>query len=293
MPVHPTLITELNAGDSSRASHVWRVDSDAGSEVYRRSWWTAPDVSAFMLGLSRLFGVDPRDLQATADTYRFWRDLHVWKVPEPLGLTDFQGAQALRLEFVSGEPSRHFNDVDVRELGRQVARIHAHQAAHFGDVLGRHQTPLGDFYARALEVVTEVAPKYQHANWQRHWDEVDAAFKAAPPPSAAVPMLLDWNGSQFVWRDGYPFALVDVEASALAPIELDLCFWEVLLERRRVRQFLSGYTKVRPLPDLKPHRKACRLILLALESEGSPPLMKWVRLSPHFDDATPYLSPSP
>ncbi|MFC3859892.1 hypothetical protein ACFOPQ_03820 [Deinococcus antarcticus] len=274
-------VTELNAGDSSHASHVWRVDFGGRSEIYRRSWWATPEVSAFMLGLNRLFGVDPRDLQATADTYRFWSELKVWRVPEPLGFTEFQGSQALRLEFIEGT-SREFDDLDVTELGRRVAQLHAHPFQVFGDVLGRHQTPLSSFSARALQVVQEVAPKYQHANWLPHWDEVERIFTMSPAPSFAVPMLLDWNGTQFVWREGQPFALVDVETSALAPVELDLYFWEVLLNRKQIRQFISGYTQIRPLPDLKPHRAACRLILLALESEGSPPLTKW--LSPHFDD---------
>lgn len=280
--------TELNAGESSRASHVWRVDGSEGTEIYRRSWWTTPEVSAFMLGLNRLFGVDPRDLQATADTYRFWRELNVWAVPEVLGITEFKGAPALRVEFMAGE-TQQFDDLDATELGRRVALTHRYEAAHFGDVLGQQQRPLSEFYARACEMVREVAPKYKPANWQPHWDEVVAAFRSAPAPSVAVPMLLDWNGTQFIWRDGQPFALVDVEASALAPLELDLCFWELLLNGEQVGQFAAGYTKIRPLPDLKAHRTACRLILLALESEGSPPLMKWLHLSPHFDDAIPYL----
>ncbi|MFC6659205.1 hypothetical protein [Deinococcus multiflagellatus] len=57
--VEPGTVTELNAGDSSRASHVWRVETAAGPEIWRRAWWTEPEVSAFMLGLGQLFGVDP------------------------------------------------------------------------------------------------------------------------------------------------------------------------------------------------------------------------------------------
>ncbi|WP_234944639.1 hypothetical protein [Deinococcus radiodurans] len=75
-------MTELNAGNSSRASHVWRVDDGQRSEIYRRSWWTTPEVSAFMLGLGQLFGVDPRDLHATESAYGFWRELGVWTVPQ-------------------------------------------------------------------------------------------------------------------------------------------------------------------------------------------------------------------
>ena len=268
-------VTELNAGDSSRASHVWRVDGPNGAEIYRRSWWTSPDVSAFMLGLNMLFGVDPRDLQATTDTYRFWRDLGVWKVPEVLGLTEFQGGPALRLEFIAGD-SQQFDDVDATQLGRSIARVHQHQAAFSGKVTGDSGQSLSDFYPRALEVVRQIAQKYQPANWEPHWAEVEQAFQNTPAPKFAVPMLLDWNGTQFIWRDGQPFALVDVEASAFAPPELDLVFWEVLLSASQAHEFALGYWAIRPMPDLSLHRAACRLLLLALESEGSPPLLDWL-----------------
>lgn len=275
--------TELNAGDSSRASHVWRVELPTGAVILRRPWWTSPEVSAFMLGLSRLFGVDPRDLHATADAYRFWGTLDAWTVPEVLGFTDFQGSPALRVEFVPGEPARDLREADAAELGRQVARVHAHTADGFGPVTGSPAQPLADFYARALEVMREVAAHFGPEAWADHWAEVEAAFVQAPAPTSTVPMLLDWNGSQFVWRDGQPFALVDVEASALAPPELDLCLWELLLTSEGARNFRAGYREHLPFPDLGPHRAACRLILRALEAEGASPLPEWLRLPAHFD----------
>ena len=280
-------ITELNAGESSRASHVWRVDLPTGPQIYRRSWWTSPEVSAFMLGLSKLFGVDPRDLHATAEAYRFWGSLEVWAVPQPLGLVEFRGTPALRVEFVEGE-SGTFEAVEARELGRKVARIHTHTADFFGDVNGKTRQPIKEFYPRALQAIREVAPSYQPAKWQAHWAEVEKIFAAAPPPSFAVPMLLDWNESQFVWRGGFPFALVDVEASAFAPPELDLAFWEVLLSAAQAQDFAAGYREICPLPDLFSVRAACRLILLALESEGSPPLEKWLGLPAHFTALSPH-----
>lgn len=274
--------TELNAGDSSRASHVWRVDLPTGPEIYRRSWWISPEVSAFMLSLSKLFGVDPRDLHATAEAYRFWGRLGVWAVPQPLGMTEFRGAPALRMEFIAGEAGS-FTKADARELGRKVAQLHAHSADFFGDVTGQNRQPIAEFYPRALQVLREVAPRYQPANWQAHWAEVERLFAAAPAPQAAVPMLLDWNESQFVWRGGFPYALVDVEAGVFAPPELDLCFWEVLLPASQAPDFAAGYRDIRPIPDLSPVRAACRLILLGFESEGSPPLQSWLSQSTHFE----------
>ena len=43
--------TELNTGNSSRASHVWRVDGPQGTYVARRPWWTNPEVSPFRVHL--------------------------------------------------------------------------------------------------------------------------------------------------------------------------------------------------------------------------------------------------
>lgn len=277
-------ITELNAGDSSRASHVWRVDPPGGPPlILRRAWWTAPEVSPFMLGLNRLFGVDPRDLDATADAYRFWRALGAWAVPETLGRVAFQGAPALGVAFVPGDPARNLHGADAAELGRRVARVHAHTSATFGDVTGRAGRRLDSFYPEARRVVREVAAHFGPSTWADHWPEVEAAFAAAPTPTHAVPMLLDWNGTQFVWRDGQPWALVDVESSALAPPELDLCLWELLLTPPGAAQFRAGYTERRPFPDLGPHRAACRLLLRALEVEGSPPLPGWLGLPAPFD----------
>ncbi|WP_216328625.1 hypothetical protein [Deinococcus aestuarii] len=275
-------VTELNAGDSSRASHVWRVELAGGPVIVRRPWWTTPDVSPFMLGLTGLFGTDPRDLRAVSATYGCWREVGVWAVPEVLGQVDFRGSSALVVEFVEGGPSRELPEADAAELGRRVARVHAHALGAFGDVPGRTRFPLTEFYPRALSVVREVAAHFDPDAWAPHWPGAEAALTAAPSPTRAVPMLLDWAGSQFVWREGQPFALVDVEASALAPPELDLCLWESLLTPEGAQDFRAGYAERLPFPDLDPHRAACRLILRAMEVEGSPPLHDWLALPPLF-----------
>lgn len=272
--------TELNAGDSSRASHVWRVETPRGPEIVRRAWWSEPEVSAFMLGLSCLFGVDPRDLRQTAQAYRVWARLGVWQVPDVLGLRDFRGAEALRVEFIAGETGE-LEGANARQLGRQIAQVHGHTSEIFGDVSRRSTFALREFYARALRMVRGVAPQFAPENWppeedEAGWAEVFQLFDAAPTPLRAVPQLLDWSGSQFVWRSGHPYALVDVESSALAPPELDLCFWELLLTSEQADDFRAGYAEARPFPDLTLHRAPCRLILLALESEGTEPWREWL-----------------
>lgn len=237
-----------------------------------------------MLSLNQLFGVDPRDLQATATAYRFWRKLGTWPVPQPLGWVEFEGKRVLRVEFVEGQlPSRDFRALDGGLLGQAVARNHGQQSTTFGDVGKKLQQPVTEFYSRALAVVKEIAPRYAARNWDGSWPEVEQIFAQVPPAGQAVPMLLDWSESQFVWRNNFPYALVDVEASVYAPPELDLCFWELLLgTSEQAQKFRAGYATVRPFPDLTPYRDACRLILLALESEGTQPVHEWLRLPKLF-----------
>ncbi|WP_235183227.1 hypothetical protein [Deinococcus phoenicis] len=189
----PLAVTELNAGDASRASHVWRVESAQGPVVLRRSWWTSPDVSAFMLGLSRLFGVDPRDLPATAAAYGFWRGLGVWSVPEVLGTVDFRDAPALRVAFVPGEARHELQQADAAELGRRVAAVHAHAVDGFGPVTGNPLRPLTDFYPHALKVVREVAAHFGPDAWADHWPEVERPSLPPPPPPA--PSRCCWTGT--------------------------------------------------------------------------------------------------
>ncbi|MGI8747076.1 MAG: hypothetical protein ACR2J4_01810, partial [Deinococcus sp.] len=219
-------LAELNAGDSSRASHVWRVDGPGGLWVARRPWWTTPEVSAFMSGLGGLFGVDPRDLGSVTEAYALWRELDAWAVPQTLGVRAVLGAPALGVEWVDGEGSRPLADADAGELGRRVAHVHARTRDTFGPLSGGQGWPLAAFYPRALAVLGDLTARFDAALWVGVWPQLRPMLEQAPAPSQAVPLLLDWSGGQFVWRDGQPFALVDVEASVFGPPELDLCSWE-------------------------------------------------------------------
>jgi hypothetical protein len=278
-------LTELNAGNSSRASHVWRMDGPAGTQIARRPWWSTPEVSPFMAGLDRLFGVDPRNLDDVAAAYTFWRGLGVWTVPEALGMTEVLGGPALKVEYICGEAGRELQDADASALGQKVAAAHEFALDYFGPVTetGARGWLVGDFYPRVLGVLDRLTTRFPLAGWE----EFRSHLSDAPAPRFAVPMLLDWAGEQFVWREGQPYALVDVEASVYAPPELDLCLWELLLSPAGAAEFQAAYARELPFPDLTHHRTACRLLLRALEVEGSPPLADWLALPALFQPPRP------
>lgn len=278
-------VTELNAGHSSRASHVWRVAGPAGTFIARRPWWSAPEVSPFMSGLRGLFGVDPRDLHGVAAAFTFWRGLDVWTVPRTYGLAEVLGGPALKVQDLGDGAGGELQDADPAELGRRVAAVHGFALDYFGPVTdtGARGTLIGDFYPRVLDVLDELTTRFPLAGWAEH----RLQLLEAPAPRWAVPMLLDWAGEQFVWRGGQPYALVDVEASVYAPPELDLCLWELLLGPEQCRAFQAAYAAVRPFPDLGAHRAACRLLLRALEVEGAPPLADWLARPAHFQPPPP------
>ena len=272
--------TELNAGNSSRASHVWRVDGPQGTYIARRPWWTTPEVSPFMAGLHGLFGVDPRELETVVAAYGFWRSLDIWRVPETLGITQVLGEPALKVEFIRGDAGGELPDADASALGKRVAAAHSFALDYFGPLTdtGTRGWLVDDFYPRALNVLDDLTTRFPIEGWS----EFRSLLSNAPAPRWTVPMLLDWAGEQFVWRGGQPCALVDVEASVYAPPELDLCLWELLLSPSGATEFQAGYSELLPFPDLSAHRAACRLILQALEVEGAPPLREWLALPAHF-----------
>ncbi len=278
--VDKATITELNAGNSSRASHVWRVDGPGGTYIAGRPWWNTPEVSPFMAGLHGLFGVDPRELDDMAESFRFWHRLEIWTVPETLGLTQILGQPALKVECIEGEPGHELADADAHELGRRVSAAHGSALDYFGPLTdtGTRGWLVDEFYPRALTELDDLSTRFPLQDWA----EYRTLLTQAPAPRWTVPMLLDWAGEQFVWREGQPYALVDVEASVYAPPELDLCLWELLLFPAGAAAFQAGYSELLPFPDLTLHRSACRLILRALEVEGAPPLADWLALPAPF-----------
>lgn len=105
----------------------------------------------------------------------------------------------MRLSFVEGD-SRSLEQMDAHAFGAKVAHTHRHQSAHFGGLVGQQPQPIAEFYSHTLAVIREVAPRYKPDNWATPWDEVKRIFVEAPAPAFAVPLLLDWNETQFVWR---------------------------------------------------------------------------------------------
>ena len=124
--------TELNTGNSSRASHVWQVGGPQGTYVARRPWWTNPEVNPFMDGLHDLFGVGGGHLETVATTYGFWRGLDIWKVSKTMDLTQVPGEPALKVEFIGGEAGGELADADACVLRQRVAAAHSFALNYFG-----------------------------------------------------------------------------------------------------------------------------------------------------------------
>ena len=234
--------TELNTGNFSRASHVWRVDGPQGTYVARRPWWTNPKVSPFMDGLHDLFGIGGGHLETVAVAYGFWRGLDIWKVPKTMDLTQVLGEPALKVEFIGGEAGGELADADACVLGRRVAAAHSFALNYFGPLIdtGACEWLVDEFYPPALNVLDDLTTRFP----VQDWGDFRTLLSQAPIPRWTVPTLLDWAGEQFVWWGGQPYALVDVEASVYAPPELDLCLWELQLSPTGAAEFQAGYSEL-------------------------------------------------
>ncbi|HZR43443.1 MAG TPA: hypothetical protein VFB12_25235 [Ktedonobacteraceae bacterium] len=76
--------------------------------------------------------------------------------------------------------------------------------------------------------------------------------------------MIDMDPTQFLTDGGRLTALVDTEAYAVGPCELDFIALEYVLDQRGAAALTKGYNTIRPLPDLSRvrsvYRYFCRLI---------------------------------
>jgi aminoglycoside phosphotransferase (APT) family kinase protein len=89
--------------------------------------------------------------------------------------------------------------------------------------------------------------------------------------------------SQFLVQNGKLSAVVDVEAYAVGPRELDFVGLEYVLDETAVAPFLKGYASILQPPDISVYRKAYRYFYRLLGVQGSVDLDRWLAQRPLFE----------
>lgn len=271
-----------------QASYVWRVVTAKEQVIVRTTRLAGTTLDAFWWGCKELFGVDPTDVFAMTAVNETLRKYAVVPIPAVVRQAQVEGAKMLVVEAMPGDAVLSFVDLSIavsHELGRAIASIHQLQKLTFGNFQATLQQPLLAYPARMATVMQRLLERFHcpfpdivaaGPDWVR-------AAAALPPPTHAVPILLDIDPTQFLADGHHLTALVDTEVYAYGPAAYDIVALEYLLDRPRAQAFAAGYETLLPLPRIADVRDVYRFLQRLMEVQGRVELSVWMSQPAWFD----------
>ncbi len=262
----------LDRDYSGFGNDVWIVRSALERVVLRVSARSGAG-GAFWSGVGRLFGVDSTDMGRLRVINDAINDAGVFRAPSVLRTGTIDGRTYAITDLMQGRRVESFDDVTPKAaeaFGRVLAHGHERTLTYCGSPGGRVIYPIADFHQRAADAIEWLCPEYRAG---RKSDlaiaaECAATLRALPAQTAASLILLDIGGSQYMWDEDRPTAVVDTEAYALAPKELELVVLESDNGAPFAAAFRRGYECVAPFPDLAAVREPYRCLIALLEFNG-------------------------
>lgn len=180
-------------------------------------------------------------------------------------------------EYVDGTPCRSFAELSfsgARAFGRHLATLHCTSSTYYGRI--GHTHPASSFHQTMRQAMSRLLGLYSYDA-----PTVDAANVAidtlsrTPKPTTFAPIMLDLDPTQYFLHDGQLTHLIDLDFYVFAPPELELVSLEPLLPPHLHDAFATGYTSIRPLPQLKAIRQPYRAFNRLICVQGEQPYAKW------------------
>jgi fructosamine-3-kinase len=280
--------TYLDPGYSGHASDVWRVQTTQEVVVVRALRETQELEGPFWKGCHALFGLDPKRLFDLEPINATLARLCPIPIPQVLRKGMLEGQPYVVVEYMPGSPLHDFTALPesaLEALGQALAQIHTRRFGYYGSASWQSCSTLSTFPARLTQTMRMLVHQFYQA---------DAAIKEAlpsaceavaqlPPLEEGALILIDIDPTQFL-TDGEHFtALVDTEAYAIGPRELDFIGLEYVLDQRGATAVARGYNGILPFPELSQVRSVYRYLYRLLEVQGSADLEVWMRHPPLFD----------
>ncbi|SDX03635.1 phosphotransferase [Paenibacillus sp. CF384] len=281
-------ITVLDPGYSGHASDVWLVKTAAGEQVVRVSRMKEAPTHEFWWGCHDLFGIDPRHMRHFIANAAMLRTIVDIPAPRVHKHQIIEGGEYLVVEKMNGSPSQKFteqSDALLHQLGVWLARVHAQRYDYFGNLAGTQRVPQPNFHVRLASTMRQLI-EIDYANDIKIKAQLNAmlhALDVLPVPQHFCPIFIDLDSSQFLCEDGVLSAVVDVEAYAVGPRELDFVGLEYVLDERSAAAFLKGYSSILAPPDITDYRTVYRYFYRLLGVQGSVDLDLWLKQPSLFE----------
>jgi hypothetical protein len=276
----------LDRDYSGFGNDVWIVRTHDEHVVVRVSARSGAG-GAFWSGLGRLFDIDSTDMDRLHVINEFVNANSGFRSPRVLRTGMIEGRAYTVTELM---PGRHVDSFDnlplaaARAFGRALALSHQRTIPHCGSPAARVSYPAAEFHGRAAETIEWLCHEYRAGDKRALAAAAESACKlrAIPSPPVASLILTDIGGSQYLWSDDGPTAVVDTEAYAFAPRELELIVLESDNGGSFAEAFRLGYETICPIPDLSAVREPYRCLIALLEVNGVVALDDAVRAPVHF-----------
>ncbi|MFC0190051.1 aminoglycoside phosphotransferase family protein [Fictibacillus aquaticus] len=274
-------VQELSPGYDGHASDVWLVKIESGEAVVRSSRIKGEPEGDFWYGCSVLFGIDPRNVHQLESVNNVLSEVSSIPVPRVLkkGKLDREFVVVEKLE---GKTVDSFIDQPaslLQSLGEGLARIHTLKRNYAGHP-EREQlaVDLADFREHLANGMEKIVSRYyeDQVEIKKMLPEMQKLMRGLPVPESSTFVMIDLDPTQFISDGKVLTGLVDTEAYAIAPRELDFIGLEYILDKPSAAEFRKGYERVLPIPDLSRYRTPYRYLCRLLSIQGKVKIEKWM-----------------
>lgn len=276
-------LVDLDPGvDENHGSLVFRVCT-VTEEVVARSFRLNQLTGPFWGNLHKLFGINPLCAAEITPIHTLLQAISPIAVPQVLKVGHAADREWLVVELMQGYPIADFGQLSDRGLvdfGRSLGHIHSRSFDWVGNPSGSVHLAPSTFPERLVTLFRTSLDCYPDDPGLSEWmDPMCAAAVQLPPPEANVLIMPDIAPYQFLQHNGQLVALIDIDAYAIGPRELDFICLEYWLDQRSANLFAQGYREILPLPQLERvrpvYRYLCRLLTIRSDLDYLQRWMSW------------------
>lgn len=273
-------VEELSPGYEDHASDVWLVKTVKNEVIVRASRAVNNEDGAFWGGCQLAFSINRRNVHALEVVNKALSNISNIRVPTVIG-KGFIDREYIIVEKLDGLMLKTFigqSSELLHSLGAGLAQIHMKEMNYIGNPLGTFQIDLERFNDHIIKVMENMVNKYYYDNHKiiSYLPQISEAFRNLPIPKSTTYILIDMDPTQFLTDGKVVTGLVDTEAYAIGPRELDFVALEYVLDQKSAEDFIKGYKSILDIPDLQNCRRAYRYLYRLIEIQGQDDLDEWL-----------------
>lgn len=280
-------VQALHPGYEDHASDVFLVRTEDKEVIVRSSKMYEEPNNDFWWGCKNLFGIDPRNVHHLETVHTLLQEHTNLPIPTIIEKHILNDREFVVAEKLVGNTVQSFigqPDSTLFSLGKGLAEIHKFKVDFIGNPSGTFQVPLDGFYSHILNVSKELVHMFysDDESIQNAFPTFESQLSSLSLPKESTLVLIDMDPTQFLSDGTAITGLVDTEAYAVAPRELDFIGLEYILTEKEAHAFKSGYETIMSIPHLEECRQPYRYLYRLLSVQGSVELKKWLNHPSYF-----------